>query len=112
MRLLITIDENNGENSKLSEHFGHCSYFAIYNTTTKELKIIQNKIDHSNLDINPVDQIMKLHPQIIFSKGMGNRAIKLFEEKGIKLRTGNYNFVKEVLENISSLKKLDSGCNH
>ena len=112
MKLLIAIDENRGVNSKLSEHFGHCPYFAIYGTTTKDLEIVENKLDHSNQDLTPVDQIMKFKPDIVFSLGMGQRAINLFNEGGIKLKTGNYKTVKRVIENVSNLKELDSGCVH
>ena len=112
MKLLIAIDENRGENSKLSEHFGHCPYFAIYETDTKNLEIFENKLDHSNQNLTPVDQIMKFKPDIVFTLGIGQRAIKLFNEKEVKLKTGNYKIVKEVIRNIDNLKELKSGCNH
>jgi len=112
MKLLIAINENSGENSKLSEHFGHCPYFAIYETDMKNLEIVENKLDHSNKNLTPIDQIMKFKPDIIFSKGMGERAIKLFTEKNIKIKTGNYKIIKEVIENLNNLKDLMEGCNH
>ena len=112
MKVLIAIDEDKGENSKLSEHFGHCPYFAIYETNTKEITIIKNKLEHSNSEVTPVDQIMKFNPDIVFTLGIGQRAIKLFNEKGVKLRTGDYKIVNDVIENIDNLKKLDSGCSH
>ncbi|MCK4997183.1 NifB/NifX family molybdenum-iron cluster-binding protein [Candidatus Pacearchaeota archaeon] len=112
MKILIAINDNNGINSKLSEHFGHCPYFAIYETDNKSLEIVENKLDHSNQNQTPVDQIMKFNPTIVFTLGIGARAIKLFNEKGIKLKTGNYQIVKEVIENIENLKEMDSGCEH
>ncbi len=112
MKLLIAINENKGENSKLSEHFGHCPYFAIYETNTKNLKIMNNKLDHSNQDLTPVDQIIKFKPEIVFALGIGQRAIKLFNEKGVRLKTGNYKIVKEVIDNINNLKELSLGCEH
>ena len=51
-------------------------------------------------------------PDIVFTLGIGQRAIKLFNEKGVKLRTGDYKIVNDVIENIDNLKKLDSGCSH
>ena len=112
MKLLIAIDENKGKNSKLSEHFGHCPYFAIYDTTTKDLEFVENKLDHSNQNLTPVDQIIKFKPDIVFSLGMGQRAINLFEKKRVKVMTGKYNFVKEVIDNFDSLDKLKSECKH
>jgi len=112
MRLLIAIDENNGINSKLSLHFGHCDYFAIYETDTKEFEIVKNELDHSNQNMTPVDQVMKFKPDIVFSLGIGQRAIKLFDEKNIKVKTGNYKILKEVIEDVDNLGELNNGCLH
>jgi len=112
MRLLIAIDENNGINSKLSLHFGHCDYFAIYETDTKEFEIVKNELDHSNKNLTPVDQVMKFKPDIIFSLGIGQRAIKLFNEKNVIIKTGNYKILKEVIENVDNLKELNDGYLH
>jgi len=112
MKLLIAMGENKRENSKLSEHFGYCPYFAMYETNTKNLEIVENKLDHSNQDLTSVDQIMKFNPDIVFTLGIGQRAIKLFNGKGVKLKTGDYKIVKDVIKNISNLKELNFGCEH
>jgi len=112
MRILIALDENNGIDSILSEHFGYCPFFAIYETQNKNIKIIENEIDHSKPNLTPVDQIMKFKPDIIFSKGIGQRAINLFAQKGIKIKTGNYSNLKEVIQNVDSLPDLKKGCLH
>ena len=112
MRLLIAIDENNGSDSILSEHFGHCPYFAIYETETEKLEIVKNELDHSNQNMTPVDQVMVFNPDVVFSKGMGQRAIKLFNEKNVEIKTGEYGTVREVVENLEDLEELDSGCIH
>ena len=112
MKLLIAINENNGMDSKLSEHFGHCSYFAIYETETEDFEIVENKLDHSNLDMTPVDQVMRFEPDVVFTLGMGGRAVKLFGEAGVKLKIGDYKIVREVVENVDNLKELDGGCEY
>jgi len=112
MRILIAINENNGINSKLSEHFGHCPYFAIYETETNSLEIVENKIDHSNQNLTPVDQVMKFNPDTVFTLGAGQRAINLFKERQVKLKTGDYKIVQEVIEDIDKLKDLGGGCDH
>jgi len=112
MKLLIAIENNKWVDSKLSEHFGHCPYFAIYETNTKEITIVKNNLNHSDSANTPVDQIMKFKPDIVFTLGIGQRAIGLFNEKGVKLRTGNYKTVKEVIEDIDNLRELNSDCGH
>ena len=112
MRLLVAINEDQGIESKLSEHFGHCPCFAILNSETKELKIVKNDLDHSNHNKTPVDQIMVHEPNAVFTLGMGQRAIKLFEEKGVELKTGKFTTLQEVLDNVDNLDDLAGGCNH
>ncbi len=112
MRILIALKEEMGINSRLSEHFGHCSHFAIYDSLKKELKIIKNEINHSESIQTPVEQIKKFYPDVVFSLGMGNRAIKLFNKENIKIKTGDYLVLGEVIENLGSLKDLNEGCGH
>ena len=112
MKLLVAIDENKELNSKLSAHFGHCPFFAIYETDSEKLEIIKNKIDQSNQSLTPVDQIMNFKPNIVFSLGIGQRAIKLFNEKNVKVKTGDFKILKQVIENIDNLKELEQSCEH
>ena len=112
MKLLIAINEKNGIDSKLSEHFGHCPYFAIYETETDNLEFVENKIDHTNPNSTPVDQMIKFNPDVVFTLGAGQRAVNLFNEKKVKLKTGDYKTVREVIENVDKLKDLGSGCEH
>jgi len=112
MKILIAINEKNGIDSKLSEHFGHCLYFAIYETETDDLEFVENKIDHTNQNLTPVDQMMKFNPDIVFTLGAGQRAVNLFNEKKVGLKTGDYETVKEVIENVGKLKDLYGGCEY
>jgi predicted Fe-Mo cluster-binding NifX family protein len=110
MRLLIAIDKNEGIESPLSSHFGHCQFFAIYETETKELNFVKNELIHTDETLSPVDQIMIHEPEIVFSLGIGRKAIDLFNEKKVELKTGEYKTVKEVIDNIANLKNLDKNC--
>ena len=76
------------------------------------LLIIKNEIDHSHKQLSPVDQICKHNPDVVFSLGMGSRAINLFKEKNVSLKTGKYTILEEVLKNIDSLNNLNDGCNN
>lgn len=76
------------------------------------MRIVRNDIDHANEKLTPVDHIMKHNPDMVVSLGMGQRAIRLFHKKAVKLRTGKFTTVKEVVEHINELKVLDMGCAH
>lgn len=112
-RIFIPLLDKQGENSKISEHFGHAPYFALYNLDSKNLIIKENKLDHSSQRKSPVDQIIEMaNPTIVFAQGMGSRAINLFTEKNIVLKTGPYKILKEVIKNIENLAALDNSCGH
>ena len=74
---------------------------------------MENKLDHSDPDKSPVDQISEaFNPVVVFAKGIGSRAIMLFKEKGICLKTGNYGTVKEVMQNLDKLEDVTESCGH
>jgi len=112
MNILIALNENKNLESKLSEHFGHCTHFAIYNINSKNIQYITNTIDHTNTNLTPVDQIMRYKPDMVFTLGIGQKAINLFKQKNIILKTGNYKILKEVIDNIDKLKDITDSCEH
>ena len=112
-KIFIPLLNNNGEDSEISLHFGHAPYFGLYNAGTKELIIKENKLDHSDAQKSPVEQIIEsANPDIVFARDIGQRAIMLFQEKNIKLKTGHYKTIKELIENVENLEDLKNGCGH
>jgi len=65
-----------------------CKYFAIYDTENMKLENINY---HTNKDFNIANEILKYNPNLIFSLGIGQKAINFFKEKNIILKTGDYN---------------------
>ncbi len=112
MRIIMPVLEKNSENSRISEHFGQANYFALYDSETKELKIIDRGSEHIEGACMPVEEMMKYKPDIVFVLGMGHRAIEMFKAQGIKVKSGNYSTVKEVIENINDLNDFEGACMH
>ncbi|MFO7879557.1 MAG: NifB/NifX family molybdenum-iron cluster-binding protein [Bacteroidota bacterium] len=75
-------------NGLLSQHFGHCDHFALYDTENNEVK------KHVLLDAPPHEP--GLLPKWLADKGatdilaggMGQRAITLFQEAGVNVYVG------------------------
>ncbi|NOX71648.1 MAG: hypothetical protein GXO64_03030 [Candidatus Micrarchaeota archaeon] len=110
-KILFPLLDNNGMGSHISEHFGHAPFFGIYDTKTKELKIIPNALDHSNPEKSPVDQILETERLFtVFAKGIGSRALKLFREKGVNLKTGRFETVGDAVGNLSAMEDLTEDC--
>ena len=75
-------------NGKLTAHFGHCQMFAL-------IEVAENEITDKQTLIPPPHEpgvlpswLHHLGADVIIAGGMGQRAISLFIEKGIKVITG------------------------
>ena len=112
-KIFFPLLDDNGLDSEISQHFGHAPFFGLYETKTKKLTITRNKLDHTDPNKSPIDQIAEaVNPTAIFAKGIGGRAIRLIQEKGLGLKTGNYNTVKEVINNLDKLEDQTTDCGH
>jgi len=112
-RIFFPLLDNNGDDSEISPHFGHAPFFGVYDTRKKELKIIENSLDHTDPNKSPIDQIEDaVHPTAIFAQGIGGRAIGIIAEKGLSLKTGDFRTVGEAIRNLSRLKDQTQSCGH
>ena len=112
-KIFFPLLDNKGMDSEISGHFGHAPFFGLYDTKTKKLTITENKLSHTDPNKSPVDQIVEaVNPTTVFALGIGGRAIGLFQEKGICLKTGDFKTVKEVIENLDKLESQTQSCGH
>lgn len=100
---------------KLTLHFGHCQEFAI-------IEVKDNEIINKEFLVPPPHEPgvlpQWLHDQgtdVVIAGGMGNRAIDLFNQAGIKVVTGApveepETLVKHYLKN--ALVTGDNACSH
>jgi Mrp family chromosome partitioning ATPase/predicted Fe-Mo cluster-binding NifX family protein len=100
----VTMPENNSfkvavplAGGVLCNHFGHCEHFAV-------LQVLEGEICQSELHVPPPHEpgvlprwLGDLGVNLIIAGGMGQRALGLFAERGIKVVTGAPNLPPEVL---------------
>ncbi|MFH1849392.1 MAG: NifB/NifX family molybdenum-iron cluster-binding protein [archaeon] len=112
-RIYFPLLNNNGLDSEICPHFGHAPFFGLYDTSKKELAIAENTLDHANPEKSPIDQIEEaVHPDTIFAKGIGARAISLIGEKGIALKTGKSDTVRDAVNSLEAMEDLAQSCGH
>jgi predicted Fe-Mo cluster-binding NifX family protein len=102
-------------NGKLTAHFGHCQEFALIDVT-------DNKIGEKTFLEPPPHEpgvlpkwLHELGTTVIIAGGMGNRALQLFDQAGIKVVTGAPVEDPEVLVNNyldNTLITGDNACDH
>lgn len=98
MKLLIPIQEQNEYDSIISEHFGHCPVFAIFDTKTQELSFVPNTLDHSDQTKTPADQIEIWGIDMIITRGIGPKAQALFKKKQIAVKVITVETIKDAIE--------------
>lgn len=88
MKIAITSSGNNLE-SKLDSRFGRCSYFAIYDTGTKDIDFLSNPNKESLEGAGPASAqfIASKSVQKVISGEFGNKVKSIFESLQIQLVT-------------------------
>jgi len=110
MIIAMPVIENKGIDSRISEHFGHNPYFAICNSETRDVKIIP--ISEYGSGCTPVEEISKYKPDAVYTIGIGSRAMAMLKQLGIRITTGRFRTVKEVMDNLDCVEELEEGCGH
>jgi predicted Fe-Mo cluster-binding NifX family protein len=88
MKIAITSDGNNPD-SKLDSRFGRCSFFAIYNTKTKNLEFLPNPNKESMEGAGPASAqfVASEDVQKVISGEFGFKVKSIFESLQIQLVT-------------------------
>lgn len=102
MKIAVTVENNNGLESRVAHHFGHAPYFMLVDVENGEVKTVQG-VANPFLNRHAPGQvpsfIKEQHANVMLSGGMGGRAIQFFEQYGIKAVTGASGTVRQSLEN-------------
>ncbi|OQX24359.1 MAG: ATPase [Desulfobacteraceae bacterium IS3] len=75
-------------NGKLTAHFGHCQEFALVDVEADQIKKKEVVVPPPHEPGVLPKWLHDLGINVVIAGGMGQRAIGLFEEKGIKVVTG------------------------
>ena len=118
VRIVIPVEDTNGLNARLSQHFGRAPYFAVVEIDEKgnvlNLQMVPNKSEHFGGMGRPPEIIMSLRPNAVITYGMGFRALNMFQSANVAVLQTNKDFVKDVIEayNKDELVELTEGCHH
>ena len=98
-------------NGRLTAHFGHCQEFAL-------VEVEGNEISKKEMLVPPPHEpgvlpnwLHQLGADVIIAGGMGQRAVGLFEERGIKVVTGAPALTPEEIVNSYLNNTLMTGSN-
>lgn len=96
---------------KLTAHFGHCQEFAL-------IDVENDRVVNRDTQVPPPHEpgvlprwLNELGVQVIIAGGMGQRALGLFQEFGIRVTTGAPALAPELLVNQYLSNTLVTGAN-
>ncbi|PLV57189.1 NifB/NifX family molybdenum-iron cluster-binding protein [Thermotoga sp. SG1] len=100
MIIVIPVSENKGKDSPISEHFGRAPYFAF-------MKVEDGKILDIFVEENPFAQdhvagavpnfVRQKGADLVIARGIGKKAVSVFESSGVKVIRGASRTVEEVV---------------
>ena len=118
MKIVIPVEDANGLDSRLSQHFGRAPYFTVVeldeNGKVLSLQMVPNKSEHFGGMGKPPEIILNLRPNAVITYGMGPRALGMFQSANIAVFQANKNIVEDLVEAYKrdELVELAEGCHH
>lgn len=98
MKICIPTMGEDGLENIVGEHFGRVPTYTIVDLDTNEVKVIPNTSEHMGGYGYPPEIMAKEGVDIMICRGLGRRAIMMFEELGIEVYIGASGTVKETVE--------------
>jgi predicted Fe-Mo cluster-binding NifX family protein len=101
MKIAITA-ENNQLDSNIDARFGRCSYFAIYDTETKETEFLVNPAKESTGGAGPeaVQFIAKTGVKKVYAGDFGNKIQSIFTSLNIEMINEKDKTIQEIISNL------------
>ncbi len=117
MKICIPVNENNGINSTICEHFGSAPLFMIVDTNTLSVTEIKNDDQHHAHGMcQPLSVLGNYEFDGIVVGGIGAGALNKLKNAGITVYRTEYSNINETISayNNNKLKEMDQNnvCSH
>jgi len=100
MKIAVSSDTDQGLQSTVSGHFGHCPFFTILDVEDKKIirsETIANPYFQGHQPFEIPNFLKEQGINAIITQGMGGRAIGFFQQNGIEPVTGCTGSVEEAV---------------
>jgi len=97
MKVAVPTMGDKGLDDMVGEHFGRVPTYTIVDTETNEVKVIDNTSQHTGGQGYPPEIMQGAGVEVMLCSGLGQRAIMMFQEYGIRVYVGAYGAVKNAI---------------
>ncbi|MBS3816600.1 MAG: NifB/NifX family molybdenum-iron cluster-binding protein [Candidatus Thermoplasmatota archaeon] len=98
MKVAVPAMGESGYDENISDHFGRCKTFAIYDTEEEDLSFIPNNSKHMGGKGNPPELLAEENIDLMLCANLGRKAVSLFEELGIDVYCGAGGTIEDALD--------------
>ena len=111
MKICIPSMGENGLDAAVGEHFGRVPTYTVVDLDTNEVTVIPNTSEHTGGQGYPPEIMARYGVNVMVCRGLGRRAIMMFEEMGIDVYIGASGTVKDAVEAFKqgTLQKASEG---
>jgi predicted Fe-Mo cluster-binding NifX family protein len=117
-RIVIPVENEDGLEAPIAEHFGRASFFAVVDLD-EEGKVVfvkteVNTGEHHGGTGHPHENLLSLKPNVIIAYGMGPGGLASFSNAGVDVLKATAKTVEETITQFKAgkLEKLTGGCEH
>ena len=114
MKICIPTIGENGLDNAVGEHFGRVPTYTIVDIDTNDVKVIPNTSEHMGGEGQPPEIMAREGVNVMVCRGLGRRAITMFEELGIDVYIGASGTVKDAVNAFKQNKlqkaSIDDAC--
>ena len=101
MKIAIT-SEGNTLNAQIDSRFGRCSYFAIYDTETKQTEFLENPAKEASGGAGPaaVQFVAKQGVRKIVAGEFGGKTVPLFQSLNIEMINESGKTIEQIISEL------------
>ena len=87
-----------GMEELVGEHFGRVPFYTIVDTDTESVKVVSNTSEHMGGRGYPPELLARAGVEVMLCRGLGRRAIMMFEEMGIEVFVGVDGTIRDAVD--------------
>lgn len=101
MKIAVPSGTVGGLDDQVGEHFGRAPCYTIMDTDTGVVEVVPNTSDHMGGVGSPPELLARAGAQVLACRGLGGRALAMFEGLGVRVFVGASGTVRDAVRDYS-----------
>lgn len=102
MKVSVPSNGKGGLGDVVGQHFGQVPNYTVYDTESKEVKVVPNTSEHNGGVGLPPELMSKEGVQVMLCGGLGKKAVDMFERFEVDVFVGANGLVKDAIDSWNS----------